>query len=152
MRIDYLPYDIRIVRQVAAWLYGEWGHLNPGSTLDNAVLRLLSRQGRARTLPLVLVAFEDGRPIGTASLLFYDMKSRQDLTPWLASVWVLPGYRRRGVGSALCRRVRVEARRLRLGRVYLFTRDKMSFYETLGWKLMRQEELRSGTFVIMYSS
>jgi predicted N-acetyltransferase YhbS len=151
MRIDYLPDDIRIVRQVAAWLYGEWGHLNPGSTLDNAVLRL-SRQGRGRTLPLVLVAFEDGRPVGRVSLVFYDMKWRQDLTPWLASVWVLPAYRRRGVASALCQRARVEARRLRLGRIYLFTRDKMRFYETLGWKRMRQAELRSGSYVIMHSS
>jgi predicted N-acetyltransferase YhbS len=151
MRIDYLPDDIRIVRQVAGWLYGEWGHLNPGSTLNNAMVRL-SLQGRARTLPLVLVAFDDGCPVGTVSLVFYDMKSRQDLTPWLASVWVLPGYRGQGVGSALCRRVRVEARRLRLGRVYLFTHDKMSFYETLGWQWMRQVELRSGCYVIMHSS
>jgi N-acetylglutamate synthase-like GNAT family acetyltransferase len=151
MRIDYLPDDIRIVRQVAAWLYGEWGHLSPGSTLDNAMLRL-SLQGRARTLPLVLVAFEDCRPVGTASLVYYDMKSRQDLTPWLASVWVLPAYRRQGVATALCQRARAEARRLRLGRVYLFTRDKMSFYDTLGWKRMRQVELRSGSYVIMHSS
>jgi predicted N-acetyltransferase YhbS len=151
MRIEYLPDDIWTIRKVATWLYGEWGHLNPGSTLERAIYRVTLR-ARARTIPLALVAWEDGLPVGTTSLVAHDMQSRRNLTPWLTSVYVLPDYRKRGIGGALCRRTMMEARRLRLGRIYLFTLDKMAFYKALGWKEMRQVEIRAKTFTIMARS
>ncbi len=151
MRIGFLPDDIWTIRKVATWLYGEWGHLNPGSTLDRAVYRVALR-ARTHTIPLALVAWEDARPVGTTSLIAHDMKSRRNLTPWLTSVYVLPDYRKRGIGSALCRRTILEARRLSLGRIYLFTPDKMAFYKALGWKEMRRVEIRAKTFTIMFRS
>jgi predicted N-acetyltransferase YhbS len=149
-----MPNDMRVIRQVARWLFGEWGHLNPGATLDSAV-RNLSQWAMAQTIPLLLVAYDNGAPVGTTSLVAHDMKCRRDLTPWLASVWVLPAYRNRGVGSALCRQAMREARRLRLGRVYLFTAEQMRFYKSLGWTEMReirQVKAQTRTFVIMFSS
>lgn len=54
-------------------------------------------------IPLTLVASLNRCPVGTATLLAHDVETEEwpDLTPWLAAVYVMPEYRRRGVGAAL---------------------------------------------------
>jgi GNAT superfamily N-acetyltransferase len=148
MRIDYLPDDARTIRQVATWLYREWGHMSRGNTLETAVQRISERAWR-RTIPLTLIARENGSPVGTASLVTHDMKTRSDLSPWLASVYVLPSYRGRGIGAALCRRAAREARGLGFGRIYLFTYDKANFYQGLGWKEIRRTIYRRHKVTVM---
>jgi predicted N-acetyltransferase YhbS len=148
MRIEYLSNDARTIQQVAARLYGEWGHLSRGGTLATA-LRRISERAERRTMPLTFVAREDCIPVGTASLITYDMRTRLDLAPWLASVYVRPSYRRRGIGAALCRRVAREARELGYGRIYLFTYDKANFYKVLGWKQIQRTEYRRQKVTVM---
>ena len=148
MRIEYLADDRGTIREVASWLYGEWGHLSPGTTLEIAVKRITQRAGR-RTIPLTLVARENRFPVGTASLTAHDLRTRMDLTPWLASVYVLPSFRGRGLGAALCRRAVHEGRRLGFRRIYLFTQDKAEFYKRLGWKTIQRMEYRKQTVTIM---
>jgi N-acetylglutamate synthase-like GNAT family acetyltransferase len=100
-------------------------------------------------IPLTLIAHNNGTPIGTASLVAHDMKTRLDRTPWLASVYVLPSYRRRGFGAALCRRAVREARRLGYERIYLFTPDKAEFYRARGWKEIERAKYRNQKVTIM---
>jgi GNAT superfamily N-acetyltransferase len=148
MKIEYLPDDHRTIRQVAAWLYGEWGHLSRGNTLERAIQRV-SQRAEARTIPLTLIVRQSGAPVGTASVVAHDMKTRLGLTPWLASVYVLPSHRRRGFGAALCRRAVREARRLGFGRIYLFTPDKAEFYQALGWKEIERAKYRKQKVTVM---
>jgi len=148
MRIEYLPDDQQTIQQVATWLYSEWGHLSRGSTLERAIRRI-SRRAQARTMPLTLVARDNGTPVGTASLVTHGMRTRLDLTPWLGAVYVLPKYRGRGIGTALCRRAVREARRLGYERVYLFTPDKSEFYKALGWKKIHRAKYRNQNVTVM---
>jgi predicted N-acetyltransferase YhbS len=148
MRIEYLPDDPRTIRQVARWLYGEWGHLSRGNTLERAIQRI-SRRAEARTIPLTLIVRDNGTPVGTASLVAHDMKTDLNLAPWLASVYVVPSHRRRGFGAAFCRRAVQEARKLGYGRIYLFTPDKAEFYKALHWEEIQRTKYRKQKVTIM---
>jgi N-acetylglutamate synthase-like GNAT family acetyltransferase len=106
-------------------------------------------RAQRRTIPLAFIAREDGSIVGTASLVAHDMEGRLDLSPWLASVYVLPSYRKRGFGAALCRRVAQEARKLGFGRIYLITYDKEDFYKGLGWKEIQRREYRREKVIVM---
>lgn len=72
---------------IAEWLHSEWGWFTPELTLDDRRARL-ARQLTSDHLPIVFVAHEGDKPLGTASLRASDMDSRAQLTPWLAGVFV----------------------------------------------------------------
>lgn len=148
MEIRPLPADPKIIEQVAGWLFREWGHLSPGASLERGIERLSKRVGSVG-IPVTLVAFEGEQPIGTASLVADDMKTRPQLTPWLASVYVHPEMRSRGVGSALCKAIIVELNRLGLERAYLFTPTKETFYQRLGWQTLEKDTYRDEQVTVM---
>jgi N-acetylglutamate synthase-like GNAT family acetyltransferase len=76
--------------------------------------------------------------LGSASLVPQDLQVRQELSPWMATVFVAPEYRKNGVGSTLVNRVVQEAGRLNTETVYLFTPDKEKFYAALGWLVIER--------------
>ena len=72
-------------------------------------------------VPIAFVALDDdGGIVGTASLIFDDLEG-DPRNPWLASVYVPPEQRKKGIASALVRTVEDAARRLGYSRLYLFT-------------------------------
>ena len=87
--------------------------------------------------------------IGTASLIEHDVPTRAELTPWLASVYVDPRFRKRGIGSALVRAVLQEARNLGLEKLYLITPDQVPFYRRQGWQEMEEIVYRGEAVTIM---
>lgn len=70
------------------------------------------------------------------------MSGREDLSPWVAAVYVRPAYRRQGVGTKLMRHLESIARDVGVCRLYLFTPDMTPFYETLGWTVLEEAEFR----------
>ena len=80
------------------------------------------------------VAFHGGEPVGTASLVRHDLPGREDLSPWLAGVFVLPAHRRQGHAAALVRRVEAEARRHGFPVLWLYTVQAAGLYARLGWE------------------
>lgn len=62
-----------------------------------------------------------------------DLEERGDLSPWLASVYVIPSSRSEGVGSLLVTAIERIASGLGVERFYLYTADQQSFYAKLGW-------------------
>ena len=72
-------------------------------------------------VPIVFVALgDDDGIVGTASLIFDDLEG-DPRNPWLASVFVPPEHRKKGIASALVRTVEDAARRIGYDRLYLFT-------------------------------
>ncbi len=147
MQIDFLFDRPEHIPALAAWLHGQWGHLYPGSTLEARIKRLEAR--RTRAVPLTLVAHEDGKPLGTASLIENDLETRPDLQPWLASVFVPAEGRGRGVGGALVRRVMEACRELGFPEFYLWTPDRAAFYRKLGWEEMFVEDYLGERVTVM---
>ncbi|MFC3282877.1 GNAT family N-acetyltransferase [Litchfieldella rifensis] len=133
LEILRLTADSPYVATIAEWQYEQWGYLHPGETL--AVWRgSLEAHCGSRGVPSVFVALCDTRPVGTASLVEDDMGERLQLTPWLASVFVVPEWRGQGIASRLVKRVEREARDVGFAHCHLFTPDQQGLYRRLGWQ------------------
>lgn len=87
--------------------------------------------------------------MGSAAITANDMETRPELTPWLASVFVAPEFRNRGVGSRLVMHVMQQAKDAGVDTLYLFTPDRVSFYEKLGWRTFNEEFYRGHLVTIM---
>jgi N-acetylglutamate synthase-like GNAT family acetyltransferase len=134
--------------QVAAWGFAEWGHLDPGETLQDRQVWLRGHMNVDR-VPVAFVCLDNaGGIVGTASLVFDDLEG--DLrNPWLASVFVPPEQRGRGVASALVRTVEDAARRFGYSRLYLFTTSAASLYAGLGWQALERRAYRGEHIQVM---
>jgi N-acetylglutamate synthase-like GNAT family acetyltransferase len=100
-------------------------------------------------IPLSVVALNADEVLGSASLILHDMETRMELSPWLAGVFVGEGYRRKGVGAALVRRIMAEAGHLDVPLLYLYTVHSERFYAALGWTLLEHTTYREQNIAIM---
>jgi predicted N-acetyltransferase YhbS len=137
-----------LVDQVAAWGFAEWGHLNPGQTLQSRTARMRETMDADR-VPIVLVALDDaGALVGTASLLFDDLEG-DPRNPWLASVFVPAEQRGKGIASALVVAIEGAARRLGYPILYLFTTSAARLYGRLGWRALERRDYRGEHIQVM---
>ena len=158
MTITPTTSDIRIVDlrdapqhipQLAAWHHEQWSYLNPGKTLEHRIENLRDHL-EPTELPRTFIAVaEHGTPLGSASLVAHDMDSHPELTPWLASVFVAPIHRKKGIGAALVQRVMAAAGEAGIERLTLFTPDQEAFYQSLGWHTIAKELYRGDEVTIM---
>ena len=151
MRVVPLVERPDLVEQVSVWGFAEWGHLNPGQTLEERTARIRGKMNVDR-VPIAFVALdEEGRIVGTASLIFNDLEG-DPRNPWLASVFVRPEHRKKGIASALVRTVEDAARRLGYSRLYLFTSSAPALYAGLGWQALEQRVYRGEHIQVMDKS
>jgi GNAT superfamily N-acetyltransferase len=148
MHIEYLADYPEFIPLLARWHHQAFGHFNPGATLEQGIAKLHQKLGRT-TMPMTIVAVSQDRLLGSASLVAQDMSTHPELSPWIASVYVDPDYRKQGIGSKLVGRIEAEARKLGMSRIYLYTPDKEMFYTRLGWSTIKTEPYRGLTVVIM---
>ncbi len=151
MRVVPLVERPDLVEQVSAWGFAEWGHLNPGQTLEQRTVRIRGKMNVDR-VPIAFVALdEEDRIAGTASLIFDDLEG-DPRNPWLASVFVPPEHRKKGIASALVRTVEDAARRLGYSRLHLFTSSAPTLYAGLGWRALEQRDYRGEHIQVMDKS
>lgn len=136
------------VTTLAGWAHAEWGHQHPGRDLAAAIGHFRVDCGPAG-VPSVFAALAGERPVGMASLVVDDMSDRRELTPWLASVYVLPEWRGHGIASRLVRRVEAEARVHGVGRLFLYTPDQQALYRRLGWRSREERDYCGEAVTIM---
>lgn len=135
--------------QLAAWHHDQWSYLNPGQTLEHRIDHMQAHLEPA-VLPRTFVAVaEHGLPMGSASLVSHDMDTHPELTPWLASVFVAPIHRQKGIGAQLVRSVMTAAQQAGIATLYLFTPDQESFYRSLGWRTIAKEPYRGDAVTLM---
>lgn len=126
--------------RLAGWHYGAWSHLYPAGAWSEAdaaqeLRAMADPQSRDRTW----VAFsgparDEGSLLGSVSLLTSDgLAGFEHLTPWLASMFVKPEARRRGVAAALTEALLRGAREAGHGQVFLFTAGQESYWQPRGW-------------------
>jgi N-acetylglutamate synthase-like GNAT family acetyltransferase len=124
---------------IAPWHFAEWRALFPGRTLADFAAELalcLSEQH----LPTTWLLLDDaGDVVGTGSLLLQDMTTNQELSPWLANIYLLPEVRGQGLGTWLVQQLMLQAVQLEIPKLYLFTEDQQPFYQRLGWQLHHTE-------------
>ena len=129
---DYLANHSSAIPEIANWHFREWAPIYPEWTLEKVEVELRSHPPTP-SIPTTLIALDNGRPVGSVSLLTDDLKGWEHLSPWLGSLYVLPPERGRGLGRSLVQRAVAEARAIGISNLYLFTDSQEAFYLKLGW-------------------
>jgi GNAT superfamily N-acetyltransferase len=135
VQIDFLADRPDDLETLVVPMFEYWQRVFTDDTLAARRERLRGHLNRSE-LPVAWVAHDKGTVLGTAALRANDLPEYPKLTPWLSGVFVLPAHTNRGVGSALCRHVEVQAAQMGYSRLYLFTLDRQSLYGRLGWRLL----------------
>ncbi|MGB9098966.1 GNAT family N-acetyltransferase [Erwinia sp.] len=116
------------IETVTDWLWQAFGSENSRPFFASIMASSLS----GADLPLTWVAVDDDRAVGTVGLWRCDLISRQDLFPWLASLYVDESYRGRGLSEQLQQRVMAESRLRGFKHLYLYSACA-DYYERFGW-------------------
>lgn len=148
IKIMNLADNPDLVEEVSYWLWEEWGE-GAGYSLDELVYRTRHCMGRAG-VPQTLIAFCDGQPAGVVSLWMNDLKTRQDLYPWMATLYVKPEYRNLQIGQKL-QLASIEAARdtTKYPYLYLIT-EHDDYYEKTGWEFVETVPTGTGQFEKLY--
>lgn len=117
----------------AAWSFGQWGCHYDNKTLENSIKNYELRASNTETLPLTWIGIINEKIVGMISLVECDHEDRKDLTPWLASMFVHPDFRRKGYASKLIQHLHENAKKLGFNTLYLFTPDMKVLYDKNGW-------------------
>ncbi len=131
MEIKLLSQCREYEAQIVQWLWEEWGN----ETNFERYQMIIRNSMDPENLPLTFVAVEDGKAVATVGLWRCDLLSRQDLFPWLASLYVDPIYRSQGIGKKLQEFILNYCREKNYQKVYLYT-DLVDYYERTGWELI----------------
>ena len=132
---------------LARWHHEQWSDYNNNETMQQRIERMALYLDDY-FIPTTYIAIEDGL-LGSAAIVDNDMESRPALTPWLASVYVKPDLRNRGIGSQLVEHVMRSSYDNGIHRLYLFTPDRADFYHKLGWQIMDKETYRGHEVTVM---
>ena len=143
MRIEPIVLHRGQVATLAAWHHAQWGHLYSHWTFEVCLAELDEHATRAEGLPTTLLAFEGEDLLGSVSLVFEDAPELQEHgSPWLASLYVKPEARGRGVGAQLARAAVARAAEEGVGELFLFTPEHREFYARLGWNEIARTALK----------
>jgi GNAT superfamily N-acetyltransferase len=144
--IHYLHDVPEHVETVATWIF-ETFPLEFETMSFEAWLEIVKHPERS-----TFVFVQNGQALGTATLDFEDLPPRDNLTPWLASVYVSPEFRARGLGTLLIEAVEKEAREKGFQQIYLHTSDRADFYAKRGWAILDRVDYWGQTNTVMVKS
>jgi len=135
---DYLGHYPEHISSIAQWHQDQWHSISPELTTALRI-KQYSAYPSQQGVPCCFIALVDNRPAGSASLVDSDMDTHPDLSPWLASVFVHPEFRKQGIATHLIELCIGNARKANIKKLYLFTPDQLEFYQSRGWKLLKSD-------------
>lgn len=134
---------------LASWHVAEWGYLYDNAiwNYDIAVAEFDAMADGSTTDQTWLAFDGSGRSaadiLGSVSLLATDdLPGYEHLTPWLASLFVVPHARGHGVGSKLVDHLLAEAQSNGVAHVHIFTAGQEQYYLDRGWRTLDRIEHR----------
>lgn len=114
--------------QVTDWLWQAFGPEQPRAFFAD----IIDHSQTPGALPLTFIALDGQTLLGTVGLWRCDLISRQDLTPWLASLYIDERARGKGLGGILQEHVIAQARQAGFDALYLYSAC-CDYYERFGW-------------------
>jgi predicted N-acetyltransferase YhbS len=127
----------------------EWGHLYQNWNLQTA-LADFEREKAGSDLPTTWVIHQtSGTPIGSISLVKDDLPGHPNLNPWLASLYVFPEFRGRGLGRLLVQQALDFLRQQKYPHAYLFTEDQVPFFSKFGFSVHHPAQANGHPVTIM---
>lgn len=151
MKLAYLIDHPEFFPLVAQWNWDEW-HTLLVERSAGEFETWLRENVRPHAVPMTLLAFEDDAVVGMVSIVDHDLELSTDRSPWLASLYVAPEHRRKGLGRNLVQAAIDEAHRLGFHKLFLYTPGQETFYAALGWKRVEVIRYRSQPITIMRRS
>ncbi|MDW5501977.1 GNAT family N-acetyltransferase [Pseudomonas lundensis] len=118
-------------QQVIDWQWQAFGSESSRAFFASVVDSSL----RGADLPITFIALLGDKPVGTVGLWRCDLISRQDLTPWLAALYVDESQRGSGLGLRLQQHVQDYSRDAGFSELYLYS-DFSGYYERHGWRYL----------------
>jgi len=148
-RIETLAAHPLHVDTLARWHHAEWGALMAPWSLADAQAELRSH-AHFEPYPVTWVGLDEaGALAGSVSLVETDAPEFAEYSPWLASLYVRPDCRGRGLGEVLVRTLTGHARGLGFARVYLFTPGTTAMYQRCGFVASATLPLGGRTVTLM---
>ena len=125
---------------VARW-HWETSYRARGLPMSWALSALDAHVG-AGTIPATLVVLDRGEPLGTLGLVAHEPSDvyREEHSPWMTHLFVVPPARGRGLGSLLLRAGEKYARSLAFPRVYTRVGGNADWFLRQGWSPLRAAE------------
>lgn len=135
------------VPRIAAWFFEEWRLIYGGET-QASVQRRIESWLTQRQIPTALVALSGNQVVGTVALKERELPQFPE-SPWLAGLYVVPEFRRHGIGALLVQAAEREAASLGVERLHLYTPGSQQFYARLGWSVLGHRLLPGGMVAVM---
>nr|WP_282452920.1 GNAT family N-acetyltransferase [Lysobacter sp. CAU 1642] len=150
MRIRPLAERPEWVDRLADWHYAEWGPLYGSAWSLAACRRELRVHARSDACPGTWVVEKLGVLMGSVSVVEKDADELSEVAgPWLASLYVRPAERGRGLGRRLILAAEEAARQAGYPRLWLFTLEHSALYLSLGWQVSHQGKVQSTPVTVM---
>ncbi len=131
----------------------QWRHeaflKDDGMTVADSYGQLQSLTTRRDDVEVALVAHVEGKLAGICLLVLNEIDPLHDVSPWLASLYVDPPFRRRGMATTLIRAIEAQARRNGTKRLYLYTVDAERLYRSCGWMVEDRKPSHDATVTLM---
>lgn len=153
MNIKKLNEHPDLIPTIVTWWFNEWSHLNPdpANTLENAIKSLRDKLNSNEPLPHILLASENGKAVGVASLKLHELRDQfPDTRYWLGSVYVDKPARGAGLASILVREIEQVAIHMNIPTLHLTTeRLDGGLYKRLGWQSVTKVMDRGDELLVM---
>ncbi len=133
---------------VAQWQRDEWNEPQARPPLAEFEECLRIEMGHD-SAPIAYVALASGAPAGTVSLIFDGSLKGPKHEPWLASLYVEPAFRGRGIGRSLVHHAVAAAGAFGFDTTHLYSPNHEAFYRRLGWEFSETVVFRGRTVARM---
>ena len=132
---------------LARWFHTEWSGID-GRSLISIEMQLRENLS-PDSIPITFLAEVQTQIVGTVSLDISDFPGLDHFTPWVASLYVAPPVRQKGIGTALLFHVQQFAKWRKLEPLYLWTLRDIRFFENSGWRTLRHTTYNSHPVTVM---
>jgi predicted N-acetyltransferase YhbS len=149
VKIDFLGNHLNLLPELAQLHFDEWNHFSPEKTLEDRVIKI-GEMAQSSDVPFIVVAIDNKQLIGSAALVNEDMRTRKDLSPWLASVFVKSEFRKNRIGTSLVGHIEGEAKKRGIEKLFLYTEHARTLYAQLGWHDLEECEYQGVDVTIMH--
>jgi len=137
---------------VERWFVAEWPNWYGPAGQGNATADLEAFAASEHRLPIGMVVFEGGVPVGAGALKMESIPTHQHLSPWAGAGFVLPQRRGKGIGSALLASLVTKAHELGHECVYCGTSTAVSLLVRAGWSVVAVTQLEGKDLTIFRSA
>lgn len=135
------------LEKVSEWIWKEWSKKH-GANLEDIIYsskHSINKNG----IPQMYIAKYQNEVVGVVSIWMNDLTTRQDLFPWMATLYVKEEFRNMGIGIKLQHKCIEETKKMNYKNLYLIT-ELENYYEKTGWEFLENAPLGNGRYERIY--